>query len=640
MTKAKFLLVIGLIILIVSNCVSKTGKNLLNAIDDGDLVLANQLIKRISGSKLQGKVGTVALIHAAYYGHISIVKVLVSKGVNPTEGLIRATARNHIKIVKYLLAKGANVNVADKNRRTPLMYAINDQNMDMMILLLASGSEVNSVDQQGFTPLFHAVKKINYNMVRMLLEKGASKSINSRTRNGYTALYQLLLQSNPNNRKFESKYPEFFKVVELMIKHGADITLSFDVDNASTMGYYFMSGETSHLDLAANNKRLLSLFLSTDIDINNEMGRRALFRVIKNSYSLYLTHVDSLDSIKQLIQAGLDINKKDKQGQTALFVAVQDGNNRIVEQLLLMGADPSVQDQSQQSALDYAIQKGYSDIQTLLETRGKKNPAKAPNYEALIESATYSDLSEMKRLIKAGININARNHINETALSMLLRKGDGSEKFIEVVKLLVENGANLNMRHGITNQSLVGIAIRGNHHGIIPFLIKKGLSAEGLDSVVELSMRFNFDTAKLLIDNGALVPTQERYFSPLYFAVKQPTTDIKFVEHLINKGVSINKQMWDESSLHIAVRQHNMKVVKLLLRHGADIDAPGYYMRTPLMYAAMNNDIDIANYLVHEGANVMLKDREGLTALDHAKKQTKKDQKLRNSIIQMLESKL
>jgi hypothetical protein len=60
------------------------------------------------------------------------------------------------------------------------------------------------------------------------------------------------------------------------------------------------------------------------------------------------------DVIKTLIEAGADVNFKNKDGQTALIIVVGAGDEEIVEILVKAGADPNIEDAFGVSAKMYA----------------------------------------------------------------------------------------------------------------------------------------------------------------------------------------------------------------------------------------------------------------------------------------------
>lgn len=74
--------------------------------------------------------GNTALMHAAVYGHVEVVNLLIEEGanihhVNPISGktpLMYASRKGHLEIVELLLSKGVALDVQDKKGMTALMW--------------------------------------------------------------------------------------------------------------------------------------------------------------------------------------------------------------------------------------------------------------------------------------------------------------------------------------------------------------------------------------------------------------------------------------------------------------------------------------------------------------------------------------
>lgn len=74
--------------------------------------------------------------------------------------------------------------------------------------------------------------------------------------------------------------------------------------------------------------------------------------------------------------------------------------------------------------------------------------------------------------------------------------------------------------------------------------------------------------------------------------------------------------------LHSAAAARSVPIARLLLEHGAPVDArqgEGELGFTPLMEAAFNGQVEMAELLVRHGADRSLRDREGRTAAAHAR---------------------
>jgi uncharacterized protein len=95
------------------------------------------------------------------------------------------------------------------------------------------------------------------------------------------------------------------------------------------------------------------------------------------------------------------------------------------------------------------------------------------------------------------------------------------------------------------------------------------------------------------------------------------------VKTLIDKGADVNKTGW--APLHYAATKGHISIMKLLLENHAYIDAESPNKSTPLMMAAMYGTFEAVKLLADEGADIGLKNEQGLTALDFAKRAERAD---------------
>lgn len=106
------------------------------------------------------------------------------------------------------------------------------------------------------------------------------------------------------------------------------------------------------------------------------------------------------------------------------------------------------------------------------------------------------------------------------------------------------------------------------------------------------------------------------------------------VKFLIESGANVNALTQDGwTALHFAAREGFIKIVKILLEAGVNFDIPGIrYNRTALHYAAEVGQVEVVKELIKKGASLTLKDKNGETAVDLARKNN------RSTVVQMLES--
>jgi ankyrin repeat protein len=92
---------------------------------------------------------------------------------------------------------------------------------------------------------------------------------------------------------------------------------------------------------------------------------------------------------------------------------------------------------------------------------------------------------------------------------------------------------------------------------------------------------------------------------------------------LIEKNADVNKPGW--APLHYAATNGHLDVMNLLLEENAYIDAASPNGTTPLMMAAMYGTPSAVKLLLEAGADPMLKNVQGLSAIDFANRGERKD---------------
>ena len=141
---------------------------------------------------------------------------------------------------------------------------------------------------------------------------------------------------------------------------------------------------------------------------------------------------------------------------------------------------------------------------------------------------------------------------------------------------------------------------------------------------------YNIDKAKLLIDNGANVNVRDKDgLTPLHIA--STTLNMNLVKILVEYGADVNAKVGDSiTPLLLAVYPYQrsddgkhqydrmFEMVKYLLAHGADPTIAGNYNSTALLEATSDKMVDTMSLLIQYGANVNAKDNDGMTPLHSA----------------------
>ena len=146
---------------------SAKGQNLHEAVSQGDTVKALQFIRSGANVNELDANGSSPLMTACRWGNIAMVRLLLNNGAKADEPrsvkgrtplMISCAYYGGITITKLLVDKGANINAAAKDGTTALMLAAGNVKLDVVEYLLSKGANATAKDSNGLIALDHAGK--------------------------------------------------------------------------------------------------------------------------------------------------------------------------------------------------------------------------------------------------------------------------------------------------------------------------------------------------------------------------------------------------------------------------------------------------------------------------------------------------
>ena len=281
---------------------------------------------------LMGATDTPSLIGAVKNGDAATVRALIQQGanVNATEAdgataLHWASYRDDLASADALIRAGANVNSANDLGATALWMASMNGSEAMVRRLLQAGANPNAKLLLGETPLMVAARSGHAGVVQLLVD--ARADVNTRATRNQTALMWAVAQKHP-------------EVVRILIAGGADL-------HARSDSWTNVEAVPPHGQLEYN--RAIP-----------HGGDTAL---------MFAARVGDLESARQLVAAGANVNDKDAWGVSALVLAAHSGFHSLVDFLLEGGADANAAEAGF-SALHEAILRRDERMVTALLAHG------------------------------------------------------------------------------------------------------------------------------------------------------------------------------------------------------------------------------------------------------------------------------
>lgn len=320
---------------------------LFDAVDGKNIDILTDVINNIATLNTLDENHQTALFRALQKENPRIAETLILNGINVNfmdkdgqNALFSAILMGAkiIPLIKLLMRKGININIVDnhnKNIMDELLHIVSLQNgdekflegkyklitpqndyMSLAQLFIENGLKLDMVHMDGKTTLQKEVENKNFTNIEFLINCGAD--VNFRDENGRNILHGEILKGYSN-----------YKMIDYLISNGANIN-NKDINERSviddiveiiaiTRGFKKMNISLAHfIDEEEKYDILLKKALTyrPNIEKQRSDGKNVLFDLV-----LY----NDFETLRTIINYGLDLNITDLNGCTPLMYMVEEG---------------------------------------------------------------------------------------------------------------------------------------------------------------------------------------------------------------------------------------------------------------------------------------------------------------------------
>lgn len=311
------------------------------------------------------------------------VKAEIAKGNSPSESNpnafdVAVLAINNdapLETIKFLLDQPGNkVNKSTHDNRIYLHWAANKGNASLVEYLIAKGSDINLEDSHGATPITFAAGsgQTNTAVYEALFKAG----INPKTK--YKDGVNLLLMAIPSDKN--GTLTNYFITKGLSLK-------DVDTDGNTAFNYAARTGSISLLKsllekgVKYNDNALLIAAQGSRRDANTIETYKYLVDELKLKPTItsktgetVLHYIagkpNQTEIINYFLSKGVDPNKADTDGKTALMVASESSDTAALKLLLPLVKNINFQNKKGESAVTMAMKSGTPEAVALLLNNG------------------------------------------------------------------------------------------------------------------------------------------------------------------------------------------------------------------------------------------------------------------------------
>ncbi|XP_076836960.1 poly [ADP-ribose] polymerase tankyrase-1 isoform X5 [Brachyhypopomus gauderio] len=297
-----------------------------------------------------------------------------------------------------------------------------------------------------------------------------------------------------------------------------------------------------------------------------------------------------------------------------LFEACRNGDvsrvKRLVDSVNVNAKDMAGR---KSTPLHFAAGFGRKDVvEHLLQTGANVHARDDGGLIPLHNACSFGHAEVVSLLLCQGADPNARDNWNYTPLHEAAIKGK-----IDVCIVLLQHGADHNIRN-TDGKSALDLA-EPSAKAVLTGEYKK-------DELLEAARSGNEEKLMALLtplnvnchaSDGRKSTSQKMLSTPLHLAAGY--NRVRIVQLLLQHGADVHaKDKGGLVPLHNACSYGHYEVTELLLKHGACVNAMDLWQFTPLHEAASKNRVEVCSLLLSHGADPTLVNCHGKSAVDMA----------------------
>jgi ankyrin repeat protein len=275
-----------------------------------------------------------------------VVLAQVQQAQKAPKDLATLIQSGQTKLALEQIQAGADVNRAQPDGTSPLMWAIERSEYEIAEALLAKKSNVNVTNEFGVSPLTIAARQSNARFVKMLLDAGVK--VDTANPDGETALMMAITGGDVS-------------VVQMLVNAGANVNTIEEFHRQTPLMYAAASNR--------NAAQMVKILLAKGADVKPRAlysdwpsqvtsEPRAQYRSVGGLNALlYATRGGCYECVEDLIAAGADVNLPTPEGITPLMIALDNQHNDVAKLLMDKGANLNVWDWWGRTALWIAVDR-------------------------------------------------------------------------------------------------------------------------------------------------------------------------------------------------------------------------------------------------------------------------------------------
>ncbi len=504
-----------------------------------------------------------------------VLRIIFTSGITISNNLIEPFMHGTLSadVLREFINYGWNVNSHTNRGTTVLMRAAEDLSVECMRVLIEAGADVNAEDKDGINAFTYAAEKIycRPDIVKLFIDAGIN--LNAKD----DVALELMLK-HAENDVLKAEFDR--KVLPLMIRSGADSRI-LSANGYITERSYLRRDISLFLDAIAGYDTWSIEYMLCSLPPKTIAAEKK--RIMQNYGFAFRTNY--------FPEAEMNPSEENLEIKLKL-----DAGTKILKLLKKAGINVPV---SAPGGRELTYLVGKSDV-ILTSYEGE-----VPDNEFEALCCAYSS-GALKSLIDSGVDVNAKVYSGQSALKVIAENYKDYYDPAEMIDVLISNGADVSpLIH-----TWIGECLAPSNEYTSYVLLN---DMKKIEIIMEIMSRR--EAYELILKNAKAIegiytyhrmyrnPFRSYLLLHMWNNIKS-CSDFRYAE-----GDSLQRHK--DMKLIAASYCGNKKDIDEAIRDGADVNCKTDLGYTPLMYASVFNNAEIARYLIRKGASVDARNNYG-----------------------------
>lgn len=321
---------------------------------------------------------------------------------------------NDVEQATELIAQGADVNAKDDTLQSAYLISTSEGYLDLLRLALENGASINDKDSWNGTGLIRAAERGHWLVVGELLQAGIDQDHVNRI--GYQAIHEVIWLGMDTD--------DYATTVRVLVAAGVELTRSSGTQGLSPLE---MARQRNYAPAQETLEQAISHGKVTD----------------PGAELLQAATTGDADRVAVALRAGADIEVRDPRGRTPLLLTSTGDHLSAARVLVALGANPDALDAQQDTPwLVTGVTGSVAMLEALLPANPDLTIVNRYGGLSVIPASERGHVDYVRRVVETDIDVNHVNNLGWTALLEAVILGDGGQAHQDIVRILLNAGAD------------------------------------------------------------------------------------------------------------------------------------------------------------------------------------------------------